>query len=105
MSIGRREFISAAAITGGAQLIGTSRAWANANDRIRVAIIGMGGRSRDHIKQMSRIPGIELATFCDVDENQMAQKAADFASVIGKKPTLQQDLRRVLDDKSIDVVT
>jgi predicted dehydrogenase len=105
MSMRRRDFISSAAIAGGAQLIGTSRAWANANDRIRVAIIGLGGRSRDHIKQMSRIPGVELAAFCDADESQMAQKAADFASVIGKKPVLQQDFRRMLEDKSIDVVT
>ena len=101
----RRDFISSAAIAGSAQLIGTSRAWANANDRIRVAIIGMGGRSRDHIKQMSRIPGVELAAFCDVDETQMAKRSADFASVTGKKPVLQQDLRRVLEDKSIDAVT
>jgi predicted dehydrogenase len=105
MPIKRRDFLTAAAITGSAQLIGTSRAWANANDRIRVAILGMGGRSRDHIKQMARIPGVELATFCDADENQMAQKATDFASSIGKKPVLQQDLRRVLEDKNIDAVT
>jgi predicted dehydrogenase len=105
MSIRRRDFISAAAITGTAQLIGTSRAWANANDRIRVAIIGMGGRSRDHIKQISRIPNVELAAFCDVDTTQMEKRCADFASLLPKKPTLQQDLRRVFDDKSIDVVT
>jgi predicted dehydrogenase len=105
MSIGRREFLSTAVIAGSAPLIGTSRAWANANDRIRVAIIGMGGRSRDHIKAMSRIPNVELAAFCDVDENRMGERAFQFASVLTNKPALQQDLRRVLDDKSIDVVT
>lgn len=101
MPIGRREFLAAA---GGALATG-SRSFAAPSDRIRVAIIGLGGRGHDHMKEMARLSGVEVVTFCDPDEHQMGPKAEEFASLTGKKPALQQDLRRVLDDKNIDVVT
>src|SRR5579859_2451496 len=105
MPIRRRDFITTAAMAGGAQLLGTSRAWAGANDRIRVAIIGTGGRGRDHMRDCAKISGVEVAAFCDPDETRMAQRAAEFEKLTGAKPALQQDLRRVLEDKNIDVVT
>ncbi|HWQ52159.1 MAG TPA: Gfo/Idh/MocA family oxidoreductase [Bryobacteraceae bacterium] len=95
----RRDLITTGALVGGAHL---ARA---ASDRIRVAVVGMGGRSRDHIREMSKIPGVELACFCDPDTTQMERRAAEFTKLGGTPPTLQQDLRRVLDDRSIDVVT
>ena len=103
MPVRRRDFIAAAA--GAAPLLGASRAFAAANDRIRVAVLGMGGRGSDHIKQVSAVPGVELAAFCDPDETIMAGKAKLFESQTGKKPMIVQDLRRVLDDKNIDAVT
>ena len=105
MPIRRRDFITTAAMAGGAQLLGTSRAWAGANDRIRVAVIGTGGRGRDHMRDCAKISGVEVAAFCDPDETRMAQRAAEFEKLTGAKPALQQDLRRVLEDKNIDAVT
>ena len=106
MPIGRRDFITTAAMASSAQLLGTSRAWAGANDRIRVAIIGTGGRGRDHMRDCAKISGVEVAAFCDPDETRMAQRAGEFEKLTGaKKPALEQDLRRVLEDKNIDAVT
>ena len=78
---------------------------AGANDRIRAAIIGMGDRGRDHIELLSRMDGVEIATFCDPDEHRMQEKASEFESHGGRKPKLEPDLRRVLDDREIDVIT
>ena len=105
MPIRRRDFIATGTAAGVAQLLGTSRTWAGANDRIRLAIIGLGGRGRDHMRQALQIPGIEVAAFCDPDENCMTQKAAEFESLAGKRPELHQDLRRVLEDRNVDAVT
>jgi predicted dehydrogenase len=106
MPIRRRDFITSAALAGGAQLLGTSRAWAGANDRIRVAIVGVGGRGRDHMNTTIEIPGVEIAAFCDPDETRLNEKAAEFEKRTGKKrPALYQDLRRALEDKSIDAIT
>jgi predicted dehydrogenase len=104
MSIARRDFIAGAAAIGGAQLLGTARASA-ASDSIRVAILGLGGRGRDHMRDCAKIPGVKVVAFCDPDETRMAQRATEFQSLTGQKPALQQDLRRVLEDKDIDAVT
>jgi hypothetical protein len=44
-NVTRRSLVAATA----ASLIGT-RGWAGANDRIRIAILGLGGRGGDHLK-------------------------------------------------------
>jgi predicted dehydrogenase len=84
---------------------GALAARAGANDRIRTAVIGLGGRGRDHMNVLARLEGVEVAAFCDPDEQRMSAMAAEFASRGGKAPRLETDLRRILDDKSIDAVT
>jgi predicted dehydrogenase len=87
-----------------ATLIAT-RARASANNRIRIAILGLGGRGGDHLKLAAQVPNVEVATFCDPDETQLAKRGAQFEQLTGRKPAFVQDLRRVCDDKSIDAVT
>jgi predicted dehydrogenase len=48
---------------------------------------------------------VEVAAFCDPDQNRLEEKGAEFEKLAGRRPRLEQDLRRVLDDRSIDVVT
>jgi predicted dehydrogenase len=98
--ITRRSLVAA----GAASLLASRRA-AGANDRIRIAILGLGGRGGDHLKLAAQIPGVEVATFCDPDETQLQKRGAQFEQLTGKKPAFVQDLRRVMDDKSIDAVT
>lgn len=101
----RRDFVrysSTLAIS--TSLIGNSQSWAGANDRIRVAQIGMGSRGNDHTKNASSIQGVEVAAVCDPDRVR-AEKAADTVeSLTQKRPQALQDVRRVLDDSSIDAV-
>src|SRR5437879_12165767 len=77
MPFRRREFVTTAAAAG-AHLLGASRARAAVNDRIRVAIIGLGGRGRDHMRDCDKISGVEVAAFCEPDETRMAQRAREF---------------------------
>jgi predicted dehydrogenase len=76
-----------------------------ANERIRIAILGLGGRGGDHLKLAAQVPGVEVATFCDPDLTQLQKRGEQFEKLTGKKPAFEQDLRRVFDDKSIDAVT
>ncbi len=105
MSVGRRDFITTAALAGGSRLFGQVEARAGANDRIRAAIIGMGGRGRDHMRELAKIPFVEVAAFCDPDASRLDQRATEFETLTGKKPVLQKDVRKLLEDKSIDAVT
>jgi len=52
------------------------------------------------------IPGVEIKTLCDVDENLFASRAndPDLKGVATFKPGYVKDMRRVFDDKDIDGV-
>lgn len=76
-----------------------------ANDRLRVAVIGVNGRGKDHIRGFMSQPDVEVAALCDVD-NVVSQKAAsEFQTKYNKSVQTFQDLRKVYDDKNIDVVS
>ncbi len=101
---GRRDFLKQGTVAA-ASLIGTSRAWAKANDRLRVALIGGGGRGKALINEMYANPNVDVVGVCDVDSNRLAERAAEIEKISGKRPRTETDLRKILDDKSIDAVT
>ena len=76
-----------------------------ANDRIRVAVIGINGRGKDHISGFKKLANVEVATLCDVDKNVLQNGAKEFEKKYNRKVKTEQDLRRVYDDKNIDVVS
>jgi len=92
----RRQFLAG---TGSAMLWGTSRAWAGANDRVRVAVVGIHGMGQNHIAEYSKLPNVEVAALCDVDENQFAPVIKKhFADKGLKTPKTCTDLRRLYED-------
>lgn len=70
-----------------------------ANDRVRGAVIGAGGRGRYLTAQFKEI-GVEMMAVCDVYEPNL--QAGLKAANTGAQP--YYDYRKMLDDKSIDVV-
>jgi predicted dehydrogenase len=76
-----------------------------ANDKVRVAVLGVNGRGTTHIEGYMNLPDVEVACLCDPDLVILAQRAGEFEKKYGKKVIQQQDLRRVYEDKSIDVVS
>ena len=76
-----------------------------ANDRVRVAVCGLRSRGQDHIEGFSTQPHSEVAALCDIDDNVMAKRLADIAKTGGPKPITYFDVRKALDDKSIDAVS
>jgi len=78
---------------------------AGANGRIRVAVMGLG-RGLDHVKGWMAVPNVEIAGLCDVDSRRLASGAAAVARA-GQTatPRLEADVRTLLDDRSIDVLS
>ncbi len=79
-----------------------------ANDRIRVAVFGVNGRGESHIAEIMGLAekaNVELAFLCDPDMNVLQERANDFEKKYGRKVGIEQDFRRVLEDKTIDAVT
>ncbi len=76
-----------------------------ANDRIRAAVLGVNGRGQSHMYGLQPLKNVEVTTFVDPDLTIAAKRAGEFEAKHGHRPKLVQDLRQVLDDKDIDVVT
>jgi predicted dehydrogenase len=98
--------VSAGTAVGLGTLAKSTASWAGANDRVRVAILGIRGRGRDHMKGWNRLENVEIATLCDIDENLFRAHSESRYEKEGKKqPKFETDLRRVFDDKDIDAVS
>jgi predicted dehydrogenase len=72
-----------------------------ANDRVRVAVCGLHGRGKDHISAFSHLSNVEIAAVCDVDENVLQKRIGE----VGGKPQSYVDVRKLLQDKSIDAIS
>ena len=72
---------------------------------MRVACVGFHGQGQVHINNYLKIPRVEIAALCDVDDAVMA-KGMKMMEAAGKKhPTAYADLRKLLEDKSIDAIS
>jgi predicted dehydrogenase len=89
---------AAAAVAGTAAANGSPAA-----ERIRVAIMGLGSRGLTLVDAFLAA-GAEVAGLCDVDENAAGRAADVVAKRQEVKPRVDRDVRRLLDDASIDAV-
>ncbi|MCF7973634.1 MAG: Gfo/Idh/MocA family oxidoreductase [Phycisphaerae bacterium] len=107
----RRGFIKgsaglAASASAGAGLWGTGQAWAGANDRVNVAVIGINGMGQNHIKSYQDLKNVEVAAICDIDETLFGPRIKTLFSDRNKRtPKTYTDLRRLFEDKDIDAVS
>ena len=76
-----------------------------ANDRIRVAVLGLHGRGNNHVEDVMKQDNVVVATLCDPDMVILQEKAKSFEDKYKQKVAIEQDFRKVYDDKNIDAVT
>lgn len=93
----RRDFVATTAAT---TLAFTNRKLLAANDKVVIGVIGLGGQGRGHLNSYLGIPNVEVAYICDVDEQRLAE-----AAKIAPNAKAVSDLRKILDDKSVDAVS
>lgn len=75
------------------------------NDEIHVACIGVRGQGRSHVGGYAGKHGCVVTTICDADE-AVVPGAIDIAKKgQGKAPKYVQDIRKVVEDPSIDVIS
>ncbi len=111
----RRSFIrktaaatSALATLGHGRFVHSQEAGAKGgspNAEMNVAIIGTGGRGGTHIEEMLKAEGVNISHICDVDEATGDKRAKQIEDAQGKRPVYYNDLRRILDEKSVDFIT
>jgi predicted dehydrogenase len=82
------------------------------NEAVRLGVIGLGsttavggvgGRGHQLIGRLGEISGARIVALCDADQAHL-DREVQAARDRGEKVTAQTDLRRILDDKTIDAV-
>ena len=116
-SMSRREFLNRSTQAAAGLAVGTalasstfaapaiSRGVIGANERINVAVIGVRGRGRAHLRSMLAIPNVHIKTLGDIDGNLITGRVNGVADSQGSAPGTETDMRRILDDKDIHAVT
>ncbi len=96
--INRRYFLQRSAAIATAAL--ARSAWARGvNEKLNVGSIGTGRRGNELLTAFKALPNLRIAALCDVDSQRLNETASIYAGA--KK---YGDMRRLLDDQSIDAV-
>ena len=76
-----------------------------ANDKLNVAIMGLGRRLGAYYAPIAeKESNVELKYLCDVMEHQCKRAAENFSKHIDYQPKLENDFRKILDDKDVDCI-
>ena len=75
------------------------------NERLNVAVVGSKGRGGSHIGAFAGRKDTVITYICDVDTDIGNNRVNEIEKRQGVKPKFEHDIRRVLEDKSVDIVT
>jgi predicted dehydrogenase len=112
----RREFLERSSVmAAAAAALGLDRpapaadekvaAKGSANDRLRVAVVGVNGRGMSHVGGFLGRNNCDIVAVCDCDEAVIGKAMKAIAGKQPEAPKYVKDFRRLLDDKTIDVIS
>src|SRR5690606_28782744 len=104
-ALNRRRFLQAGSAAGASLILAGTQASGRvlgANDRLRIAVIGVNGRGQAHIDGYSGLDNVEIACLVDPDQRVLAQSLKKVHERAGGNSTCAgaTDSRKVLDRKS-----
>src|SRR5690242_12209630 len=70
-----------------------------ANDKLRVACVGVHGRGMSHVHGFANQHNCIISTICDADSAVIDPAMRHVEKVQGAAPKFEQDIRRVVEDK------
>ena len=99
----RRSFLKAGSALAAGGFVNLNPRAMGANEKVTLALIG--GRNQGRLVALRAIQqGGQFKTFCDLDPAIQEKVGADIEKAQGRKPELEKDFRRVLEDKDIQAV-
>ncbi|MEA1887209.1 MAG: Gfo/Idh/MocA family oxidoreductase [Bacteroidota bacterium] len=112
MNSNRREFIKKSALgtagltIGGMGLSAASyRRIVGANDKLVFAAVGVNSRGLANIHAVLACTGTEISHICDVDSRAISKGIEEVYNINSSKPSGIEDIRKLLDEKSVDAIT
>src|SRR5688500_1934457 len=109
--VNRRQFLHcsgagvAAAGLSPALLAADAAAKAAPSERLRVGCIGVAGRAAALVHGFASLKDVEIVRLCDIDRGRLNGAAEALEKRTGKKPAIDTDYGKIIDDPSIDAVT
>lgn len=102
----RREFLKAGAAVAATTAVTQFGlvAKAAASERVRVGIVGAGGRALSLIDSFSGNSSVEVVAIADLDPSRLPMGLETANRRQGKKPRGESDFRKLIDDKTIDAL-
>ena len=98
----RRHFLMGTAASAGAF---SGSALASPNDTVRIACVGVRGQGNSHLEEYGKMHNVEIAAICDIDESVLNKRLKQVEDKSGKRPASYTDIRKLLEDKSIDAIS
>ena len=113
--VDRREFLNTAALSAAIAALNVPSAIAAdeprsagstaPGERLRIAVVGVNGRGKEHVRGFLNQKDCEIVTICDCDEAVITTAMKDVEKKQGHAPHYEKDVRKVVEDKNIDIVT
>ncbi|MFV1965434.1 MAG: Gfo/Idh/MocA family protein [Pirellulaceae bacterium] len=75
------------------------------NEKLGVAVVGVRGRGKSHLGAFAGRRDTEVLYVCDADRRVGGTRVEQVAKRQGRRPRFYEDLRRVLEDKRVDIVS
>ncbi len=107
----RRRFLKTTAATSAAfslfTISGTKASGKviGANSSVRMAVAGINGRGRAHIDEFAKQENVQVTCLVDPDSRLHASRSKELSDKYNTNPNCVQDIRKALDDKTIDAVS
>ncbi len=94
----RRFFMGAAAAASAMRVMG-------ANDKVNLAIVGLGGRGSAHLNVYSRLAEAKVVGLCDVNQAAREKAQATLTRNGGEKAKEFEDMREAFADGTVEAVS
>jgi predicted dehydrogenase len=105
----RRDFIKKLALGGAGLSLGLSaKSYGNilgSNEQLNVAVIGLNGRGKAHMRAVQDTEYMNLSYLCDVDSRALEEAAAMANEDFRVQPETVTDFRKLLENDDIDAIT
>jgi len=104
--ITRRRFVgNSVALAGLVPAVSGASKSVSPNDKVAMAVVGAGGRSKRHIQAWLDDDRTEIQYVVDVDPVNGLLKCDWIEKAQGRRPKFVTDMRRVFDDKSVNAIS
>jgi len=78
----------------------------DANDALHVAVVGVNGRGMSHVSGfLQKNTNTVITHICDADSAVIGKAMSAVEKAQGQAPKYEQDFRKLLEDKSIDIIS